>query len=646
MVRLMRILVLMAVELVCTVSAFTFAPLSIVRQPHLSSARRSFVSATKISDWDRDVSEPPGFGRSYGSNWSLDEALKPKEVPQKAGALVWAIGNETYVHPELRPDLPVGKWLNSRPNLGICMSGGGMRAATCTLGWYRALHHLKILQNARFLGANSGSTWTTLPLFARQLLEKKDRNVDIDFDEYLGKYVQPDQLVHVDLADVHQLGKIGNVLEKSNILDFQKDAEVRPSFNDWCNAIDENYVAPIVSWKGQNWQNDFWLDLSNAYLWNTEAAKEILNSSTLPFPIFVSTCYESNNIEEFLPVENTFLYSGIPVDPRLLTNNDFGGGFVQGVALNSEGLEDSSPVAVNPTEQYVKEFKLPNPVVKISELTGASSNFGAAGDAQTKVNLQKGLGKMFLNVGYFLGKWFGPMKEILRDNNLKGYLDPGKYKFWSPSSGGDVVDLEFVDGGMYDNLGVLALLRRGCSTIIACNAADGNLTSDEMTETKWSSSYYDVAALFGEFEPYMPAWVLKEGYKNTVNSRSKVFANEEFGILMKEMTDLQKHGKPLVVRKKLQLIPNELAGIYDKREVNMIFCFNGEVKEFEVNFEKKLSGLADNFPYVDTMECDYSIETVNKLSLLSCYNLAEGLKNLDFDINEIERTDRLLRQAA
>jgi hypothetical protein len=227
------------------------------------------------------------------------------------------------------------------------------------------------------------------------------------------------------------------------------------------------------------------------------------------------------------------------------------------------------------------------------------------------------------------------MKEVLRENNLKGYLDPGKYKFWSPSSGGDVVDLEFVDGGMFDNLGVLALLRRGCSTIIACNAADGDLMSKEMTETKWSSSYYDVAALFGEFEPYMPAIVLKKGYKNTVNSRSKVFANEEFGILMKEMTKLQEQGKPLVVRKKLQLIPNKLAGIYDKREVDMIFCFNGGVKDFEGILQSTPPGLAKNFPYVDTMDCDYSIETVNKLSLLNCYNLAEGLKNVKFDINEI-----------
>ena len=81
---------------------------------------------------------------------------------------------------------------------------------------------------------------------------------------------------------------------------------------------------------GWNYENDFWLDVSNAYLWNTDATKHILDESTLPFPIFVATGYDSSNIEEFVPIENTLLYSGIPVDPRKLNKKStFGGGFVQ-----------------------------------------------------------------------------------------------------------------------------------------------------------------------------------------------------------------------------------------------------------------------------------------------------------------------------
>jgi hypothetical protein len=73
----------------------------------------------------------------------------------------------------------------------------------------------------------------------------------------------------------------------------------------------------------------------------------------------------------------------------------------------------------------------------------------------------------------------------------------------------------------------------------------------------------------------------------------------------------------------------------------MIFCLNGEVDNFEEKLSpgeeaRKVTGLAENFSYVSTTECDYSITQVSKLSLLDCYNLAEGLKNVNFDINEIK----------
>jgi hypothetical protein len=196
----------------------------------------------------------------------------------------------------------------------------------------------------------------------------------------------------------------------------------------------------------------------------------------------------------------------------------------------------------------------------------------------------------------------------------KGFLDPGECKYWSPSSGGAVVDLKFVDGGMYDNLGVLPLLRRGCSTVIVCVAASSNLT--EIPKDKWRSNYNDVAALLGKFEPYLSPFLLKKGFKDTVNPRSKVFAGEEFEKLMEAMIDLQNDGKPLVVKMKLQLIPNELAGIYDKREVDMIFCFNGEVGSFEKNEFLGNQKLNNDFPYLSTMLTDYSVEDVNAPQLL------------------------------
>lgn len=94
-------------------------------------------------------------------------------------------------------------------------------------------------------------------------------------------------------------------------------------------AINKFFVDPLMEIREDwNWENDFWLDLSNAYLWNSDA--KILDESSLPFPVFVATAYDSRNNKEFFPIENTLLYSGVPLDPRKLDKNAFmGGGFVQ-----------------------------------------------------------------------------------------------------------------------------------------------------------------------------------------------------------------------------------------------------------------------------------------------------------------------------
>ena len=44
----------------------------------------------------------------------------------------------------------------------------------------------------------------------------------------------------------------------------------------------------------------------------------------------------------------------------------------------------------------------------------------------------------------------------------------------------------------------------------------------------------------------------------------------------------------------------------------------------------------DDFPYIDTLKCNYTSAEVSKLSSLSSYNIVEGLKNVGFDIEQVE----------
>jgi len=575
-------------------------------------------SYTKIPHWNNDIKVSASIGSPYGPMRSIDENLHAIEVPNKAGALVWAINGTAYIHPELRSDFNVGQWLRSRPNLGVCMSGGSLRAATCALGWLRGLNHLGLLQKTRFLGANSGSTWTILPLVVKQLLEKKLNKKEMDYKYYLGTYHHPED---INLSDEQQLGEIGKILEKSNVLDYKTENKI-PSFTDWASSIERNFCSKLF-----NTAEDNWLNLNNAYLLD----EDILNELTMPFPIFVATGYESSDPNQFFPIENTLIYSGIPVDLTSLgIKTKIGGGFVQGLALNSGSLDNKDHVPCDDTNQYMKEFDLPSPVVKLAQLAGASSSFGAAGDAQTLIDFKN----PFISNALADST---PFFKARRDD--VGFLNAASFKWWSPSKGGDPVELCFVDGGMYDQMGVLPLLRRGCSTIILCNACD-----KAVSKTKFfglfdntEKDFYDVAQYFGRCRYLIPKLFLKPGFGDTLNTRSKVFACEEFDILMDEMRELRKRGKPLVVRKKLTLLINKAAGIYDTRQVDMIFIFNSVIDEFEKNLNKAQRHVSKKInPHINTFDLDYSLEMVNKLSSLSSYSLVKGLSDVNFDIGQVE----------
>lgn len=228
--------------------------------------------AIEVPDWSK-LESPPPKGRQYGPNWSIDNNLNPVYVDQFAGAMTWAIEDSKATQfPELNSNLPVGKWLNKRRNLGICMSGGGQRAAVCALGWYRA-YHLGILTKVRYIAANSGATWTTLPLSIKQLLEKKENHTDLDYKEYLGSYTEPQSIK----LDKSELGKMGAILQKADVLDYQ---DTNKPYNDWCESIEQDYLQPYLPW-----EDDLWLDLSNAYLWNkpTNDIKDITIETLCPF---------------------------------------------------------------------------------------------------------------------------------------------------------------------------------------------------------------------------------------------------------------------------------------------------------------------------------------------------------------------------
>lgn len=86
---------------------------------------------------------------------------------------------------------------------------------------------------------------------------------------------------------------------------------------------------------------------------------------------------------------------------------------------------------------------------------------------------------------------------------------------------------------------------------------------------------------------------------------------------------------------------NRNAGIFESYPVDMIWCFNSEVH----NWDRELSDAAKHpsrkvdksFPYYKTTNTDYSKNDVNKLAHLCSYQLVEGLHNhnVSFEVDEV-----------
>ena len=51
--------------------------------------------------------------------------------------------------------------ITSRPNVGLAISGGGARAYSATIGLYRGLRSLGLMESPRYISSISGGTWAS-----------------------------------------------------------------------------------------------------------------------------------------------------------------------------------------------------------------------------------------------------------------------------------------------------------------------------------------------------------------------------------------------------------------------------------------------------------------------------------------------------
>eukprot|EP01036_Dinobryon_divergens_P030070 gene30070-39264_t len=101
--------------------------------------------------------------------WKPEESIEQGENKHKEGQTIkipiWPTPKHAAEYPEMQVPGFLGFGTGSK-NIGIAISGGGMRAASLTAGWLRGFNCKGVLDDTRYLSVTSGSSWVSMPLIS------------------------------------------------------------------------------------------------------------------------------------------------------------------------------------------------------------------------------------------------------------------------------------------------------------------------------------------------------------------------------------------------------------------------------------------------------------------------------------------------
>jgi hypothetical protein len=180
--------------------------------------------------------QPNGLGPTWSRGVNEVVMPPPGSPASVARATAWLNAtSSSFLYPEQNPQndhfLPR---LLKKPNFGVCMSGGGLRAAILMLGYGRVLWSQGLLQKARYAGSSSGSSWflaafsyanaTGTPWNAEAVDaaasqgEKNNKNnasSTFDGDAFFGAYLPPERLT--EDAARRELGSWGRAVADAQL---------------------------------------------------------------------------------------------------------------------------------------------------------------------------------------------------------------------------------------------------------------------------------------------------------------------------------------------------------------------------------------------------------------------------------------------
>mmetsp|Transcript_69140 Transcript_69140/g.200206 ORF Transcript_69140/g.200206 Transcript_69140/m.200206 type:complete len:732 (+) Transcript_69140:96-2291(+) len=512
---------------------------------------------------------------------------------------VWlGVGTKGFVFPELRDDDEGIKAVKMKPDFAVCLSGGGLRAASCAVGWIQALHDLEILPKVRYLCSNSGGSWFNACFSYQE---------HVPLDVFLGPYIPPEELTKQRLKQ-HAPGSFASVIDKARFAQhLRRNLLIDALYCDCLRAKDKNHQRAWTRAVGSQFlqthklydlQATFALKGSSELRAKLSGAKQVftaMRSDTMPFPIMVGCALPRNDHRRNFSLEFTPLYCGAPIRVEDVHELKIGGNLVEPFAFCSEAPDDLNPFEGDSYEPRWAKLR-PQWPFTVVQAAGISSQ----AIATTKVTSDR------------RAMW-----------DLYGCPE---LPMWSGVDFASIPDMPMGDGGGTDNLAVFPALRRGMTKLLICFASKYSLG---MEVEDWARLSTDISSLFGRVPTN------HEGMNSKVfNSTQQVFDQAEFDVLHTHVREELAAGRPLIWSRTLRVLPNPTQGVVGGYSARTVWIINGSARQWFQQLPKptqKVVRKIDHFPLIPTSRLCYDPQTTGALSALSAWHIheAEGeIRNL------------------
>lgn len=470
------------------------------------------------------------------------------DVPLPIQARVWqAAGPESF--PERALDVV------SRPETGICISGGGTRSLSAGLGQLRGLARLGLLEKVGYCSTVSGGaicgagyTYARRPSVDAELMGASRTPEELTWELLLGAPPGLGEIATGDLA-----GALWRMVEN----------EV-PRDEIWIRAIGEVYLKPL-GLDGEGAPPHYGLDAAqlapilerNPSLSASDfvlvrqpsgagfARPFLIVNSTLMWP--VGDLRKTN----LVGCQTTPLYFGSSAAVSLRDadlENLVGGGFIDACAAG----------CVAPTRHLAPP---PDGAMQWVDVAGPGRPYTLTDATATS--------------GASFARQLAP-------------IDPDfapQMTYWPVRPDTDLVSAvyDFGDGGNLENYGLIALLLRGVERIVVFVNTSVSLD----TRKSFDADHPPRPSEVDDVLPPLFGVPLRHWFgKENPYPKNQVFAAEEFGPVVSALQAAKRSGRGAVARTKLLTVENEWWGLPRGREVDILWFYLDRVPAWEARLPK------------------------------------------------------------